>query len=466
MIANTDLGGPTGSMPRLKDVHRLTAAEIVEIVATGQATPSEIVDGLVRRIEALDPTLHAWTAVDPSNAKEQATALVQPHGGCLHAVPVGVKDVFNTQYYATEKGSSAWSGYRAGNDARCVSYLRWHGAIVLGKTDTAELAVHAGVRARNPHQLSRHPGSSSSGSAVAVSSGMVPVALGTQTGGSIVRPASWCGVYGMKPSFGLVPRTGVLKTSDTLDTVGFFSRSSADLPLLLDALRVRGDNFPVHERRLAALGSPPSRPWRIAFAPAAPSRTESQASSALKVFRNHLDAEDGFQTFDFNLPAATQEFYDVHRRIYHSDLGYYLRSEMARHPGELSDVLLAILEDAKSVSGRDYAAALQQQAEIASVLDAELASLDIDAVFTLASDGEAPLVAEPARHDDWNPLWTLAWLPVVSVPAFKTASRLPYGLAVVGRRYSDYRLLKLLQALHAAGVLPEAVEPVEPPFLP
>ena len=159
-------------------------------------------------------------------------------------VPFGVKDIFNTIDLKTEMGSETWKDHNAGNDARVVSVLRHQGYTPIGKTVTAEFAVHHLNKTKNPHSIDKTPGTSSSGSAVAVATGMVPFALGTQTAGSIIRPASFCGVWGMKPSFGLIPRTGSLKTTDSLDTIGFLSSYGTDMREILNLLRVKGPNYP------------------------------------------------------------------------------------------------------------------------------------------------------------------------------------------------------------------------------
>src|SRR3990167_8157472 len=186
----------------------------------------------------------------------------------LECIPVGVKDIYNTADFPTQMGSPLWKDFTPGNDARAVYHLKRQGANIVGKTVTAEFAVHALDKTLNPYDATRTPGTSSSGSAVAVSMGMVPAATGTQTAGSIVRPASFCGVYGCKPSFGTIPRTGMLKTTDSLDQIGFFTVHAEDLRRLFDSMRVKGENYPISNAALADESRQKSKgdKWRVGFA--------------------------------------------------------------------------------------------------------------------------------------------------------------------------------------------------------
>jgi Asp-tRNA(Asn)/Glu-tRNA(Gln) amidotransferase A subunit family amidase len=447
------------------DLCGLTASELVRLIERRDVSAIDIASACVARTDALNPELLAWVSYDADYIMAQAADVDAGRlTGRLAGVPVGIKDIFNTLHYPTQKGSGAWAGYQAGNDARCVSYLRWQGGVVFGKTDTAELAVHANGRARNPHSLARNPGSSSSGSAVAVAAGMVPVALGTQTGGSTIRPASWCGIYAMKPSFGMIPRTGVLKTTDTLDTIGFFGRSVPDLEVMLDVLRVTGLNFPVHEREIARFAGTPAK-WRIAFVGSDlwPD-TPPYARASLDALRDRLATYPGVEIVDARLPQSVHGFHALHRRIYHADLGYYLRNEMHKAEDTFSEVLRDIIEDAKTLAADDYPRALAEQAALAGEIEAFFTRHHLDAVFCLASNGSAPIGAEPALHRDLNPLWTMTWLPVVNVPLFRDPDGFPFGLAVSGPKFSDFRLLRLLRLLSASGAVPERTDIVGPPF--
>ena len=228
----------------------LSAGEGTRRIRSRELSAVEWARSCAERVEELESGVGAWAYFDREKVLAQARCLDKKiaHGqtlGELCGVPIGIKDTFNTQDMPTSMGSPIWEGFRPGNDARVVFYLRQADGVIAGKTVTAEFAVHAPGKTVNPHAPGYSPGTSSSGSAAAVAAHMVPLALGTQSAGSIIRPASYCGVYGFKPSFGLVPRTGILKTTDTLDTVGVFARVPEDLNLLFEVIRVHGENFPV-----------------------------------------------------------------------------------------------------------------------------------------------------------------------------------------------------------------------------
>jgi Asp-tRNA(Asn)/Glu-tRNA(Gln) amidotransferase A subunit family amidase len=223
--------------------YEMTAVDAATALGKGQMSVRELVDSCLARIEELEPRIGAWACTDPDLARSRADELdarkkVGSGGaGPLFGLPIGVKDVFNTARFPTAMGSPIWNGFTPGNDARVVSDLELADAVIMGKTVTAEFAVHYPGKTVNPYDYERSPGTSSSGSAAAVACQMVPLALGTQTAGSTIRPASFTGIYGYKPTFGLIPRTGILKTLDTLDHVTFFARCSADLRLVMDATR-------------------------------------------------------------------------------------------------------------------------------------------------------------------------------------------------------------------------------------
>lgn len=239
---------------------------LVEMTTSGAVTVSEVAEAFLSRIGEVEDRIHAWETFDPDYVREQAEALDAKRAagdatGSFFGGPIGLKDIINTKRLPTHMGSPIWKDHHAGNDARVVAHLLWEDGLILGKTVTAEFAVHEPNGTVNPHCLTCTPGTSSSGSAAAVASGMAPAAIGTQTAGSLIRPASFCGVYGFKPTFGWLPRTGILKTTDTLDQVGFHSRDAHDLRLLFETTRVRGRNYYLKEERLAE--NPNRGKWRV-----------------------------------------------------------------------------------------------------------------------------------------------------------------------------------------------------------
>src|SRR5918912_700941 len=234
------------------ELFRLSASEASERIKNGDFTAVELTRSCLNQIERHEANVRAWAYLNAELALDQARAIdkklaAQERTGPLAGVPVGIKDIFNTKEMPTQMGSPIWRNFTPGNDARVVHYLKMADAVLIGKTVTAEFAVHAPGPTLNPHNPEYMPGTSSSGSAAAVAAYMIPLALGTQTAGSTIRPASYCGVYGFKPSFGVLPRTGMLKTTDSLDTIGLFARTIEDVEKLFDPVPVsRTDHLFIH----------------------------------------------------------------------------------------------------------------------------------------------------------------------------------------------------------------------------
>ena len=232
------------------ELFELGAVQCAKAIRKRKLSCVELAKALCSRVERYDHLIRAWECFDPGIPLLAAKRIDEKiekgmKVGKLAGVPIGVKDIFSTEDMPTGMGSPIWKEFTPGNDARVVARLRLHEMIVMGKTVTAEFAVHTPNGTRNPYDIDYSPGTSSSGSAAAVAAGMVPLALGTQTAGSVIRPASYCGIFGFKPSFGLIPRTGILKTTDSLDTVGVFSRTAEDLEAFLNEAIVTGPNWPI-----------------------------------------------------------------------------------------------------------------------------------------------------------------------------------------------------------------------------
>jgi Asp-tRNA(Asn)/Glu-tRNA(Gln) amidotransferase A subunit family amidase len=422
-------------------------------------TPESIARHCIEQVESLDGTALAWVDFNGNALLKaaQATALRLAQGESirpLEAMPVGVKDIFNTSDFPTQMGSPLWAGFTPGNDARAVFNLKRAGGLVPGKTETAEFAVHTLGHTLNPWAPDRTPGTSSSGSAVAVALGMVPAALVTQTAGSIVRPSSFCGVWGMKPSFGLIPRTGMLKTTDSLDTVGFFASHATDLGRLLDSLRVHGRDFPLSDRAFndqARQAPPTMRPWRVGIVRSHVwSYVPAYAQQALRRWAHKLATDPRYEIEDATLPGEMDESHAVHATIYNRALAYYFKAEFQK--AELvSPMMNALIEAGQRISPAAYAQALDRQVDLSRVM--ERFTREFDVLITLSTAGEAPL-----RHVEELPdsalMWTLTQLPAVSAPVFKSPGGLPFGLQLVARRYNDPLLLKFIDEAVARGHLP------------
>lgn len=443
------------------DFRRHGVRELRAGYASGEFTPADVAQACRVAVARHEFDVHAWVRFDGDllHAAAATTAARLARGEplrSLEGVPVAVKDIFNTADFPTQMGSPLWSGFTPGNDARAVFHLRRAGALIPGKTVTAEFAVHTLGKTVNPWAPERTPGTSSSGSAVAVAMGMVPVALGTQTAGSIVRPASFTGVWGFKPSFGLIPRTGMLKTTDSLDTVGYFVGHAADLGPVLDALRVDGRDYPISHAAfndVARQAAPVDRPWRVALLrPQVWSRAPGYARQAVEgwAWLAQRSRACAVEIVEPELPFELAECHRVHATIYNRALAYYFKAEHER--AELvSPVMKALIEAGQRITPAEYEAALARQVELVRIADKFMR--DFDVAVTLSTAGEAPL-----RHVEEAPdsalMWTLAQLPALSAPVFRSPRGLPFGLQLVARRYNDPLLLKFVAEAVRAGLLP------------
>ncbi len=441
----------------MSSVWELGVADVRDEIAAGRLTPREAVEACLERIEACEDAVGAWEHLDGDAALAESDA-ARP--GPLHGVPTGIKDIFNTRDMPTTMGSPAWAHFTPGNDARVVHYARQAGSIVLGKTVTAEFAVHTPGKTRNPHDGSRSPGTSSSGSAAAVACGMVPWALGSQTAGSIVRPASYVGVYGFKPSYGSIARIGMLKTTDTLDQVGFFTRSVGDLAPVFDVLRVHGADYPLVYETLdrhvpAAFGDRRPRIGLVTDALDVWELATEEARAALLDLGERLEAA-GVDVVPAS-PPGVADAHDVHEVIYDRCIAYYFDRE-AREGTLVSDVIREMWAKGRTIGTDEYRAALARQA----VAQREFAAFaaGFDALLTLSTAGPAPAFGEPDVKDSAL-IWSLTGSPVVSAPLFRADDGLPYGAQFVAARFQDYALLDLLGWLEERELLP-VIEPVTP----
>lgn len=443
----------------------MSAVGIIERIREGKWTSVEWVRSSLARIRECEDRLHAWVALDEEGALEEAALLDEKRRQGnptppLEGAPLGVKDIFNTERLPTQMGSPLWACFTPGNDARVVATLRRHGCLVLGKTATSEFAVHAPGPTVNPHDPRHTPGTSSSGSAVAVAAGMVPWALGSQTAGSIIRPASYCGVYGFKPSFGLIPRTGMLKTTDTLDHVGFFARTVDDLRLLLDQARVSGPDHPLVMQHLEPwMGRPQPALWRVGLVRGPKwDHAEPYAQSALENFARQLGGCPGIHLQEFSLPALFGQVHDAHQRIYCRSLAYYFKQE-AEHPERISASFRSMIEEGRRVSPQEYQEALQFQAQAAAALEEFFRIHEMDILLSLSTGGEAPSGLDSPDRPDSCLLWTFCGVPVLNLPVFAGPQGLPYGAQIVAPRYRDYPLLQFSRFLWERERIPSAPFP-------
>jgi Asp-tRNA(Asn)/Glu-tRNA(Gln) amidotransferase A subunit family amidase len=429
--------------------HTLGIVEAVELLRNGQCTSTDLVRDCLDRIRALEPVVHAWSCIDEAGALEQARGLDEAASrgeasGTLHGVPVGIKDIVDTAGIPTEYGCRVFSGRVPDTDAWLIGRLREAGAVIPGKTVTAEMATFAPGPTTNPHDAERTPGGSSSGSAAAVAAMMVPGAVGSQTNGSMIRPASFCGVYGFKPTYGLIPRHGVLAQSPFLDQMGVFARSLEDVAVLAEAVigNHPGDPATGTARPRPPLarvcGEAPAVPPRFGFVRTA---AWDQADAVTREGLESLVARLGGQAVDIDLPAAFDAVWGWHKIINEADIAanygpYFEDGGMDR----ISESLRGQIERGGAVWAVDYLHARAQR----EMMNARLAEIfsRCDALITPAATGEAPRDLTVTGNPVFCTTWTLAGTPAVSLPLLKGDNGLPIGVQLVGARHDDARLLR------------------------
>ena len=427
----------------MSDPFRLTASEAARRIAEGRLTARALVESCLERIASRESEVAAWAHIDADQALAEARARDQstPRGP-LHGVPIGIKDIMNTADLPTSYGSRAYHGHRPGADAACVALARAAGAVILGKTVTTEFAAMSPGKTRNPHNPAHTPGGSSSGSAAAVADFMVPLAFGTQTAGSIIRPASFCGVVGMKPSFGLVAPAGTKVLAPGLDTVGGFARDVADMALFLAALTDRPELRPAAPAQRPRIGLYRPQPW---------DKAQAETVAALEAARDAL-ARAGAQMTehgpfpDFDGLVAAQNAIMTH------EAARNLAWERLCRGSEIMPRTAAMLAEGMAVTAAAYDAARAQAAAARSRLGAFFA--DVDVMLVPAAPGEAPALATTGDAV-FNRPWTLLHVPCLTLPAGRGPGGLPVGVQLVGRIGDDARLLAVAlfaeAALAAAG---------------
>lgn len=426
----------------------LSACEAAEKISVGWLTSVELVTACLDRIEQTDGQIKAWSYIDREHALAQAKELDdrRAHGkpmGKLHGIPVGLKDIIDTKDFPTERGTAIFEGRKPERDARIVDRLREEGAVILGKTVTTELAFLHPSHTCNPHNPEHTPGGSSSGSAAAIAGYHVPLAIGTQTNGSVIRPASFCGVYGFKPSNGVVSRTGLLQTSKTLDQVGCFGRSLDDVALLIDAISDYDpddqNSFPTARPKMfagakSAVPVEPNLAWfDLPFA----DRLSSDTTDGLNEIIDAL----GDQVERIQAPDNFAELLDTQRIIHEYEIIQHLKETFENDFEKLSASLKPVVERARTISNEEYNHALDIKSQFESFFREFF--MDYDAILTPSSTGEAPPISDGGTGDPaFCTLWTLAGLPCLNMPMLVGSNGLPIGTQLVGAYEEDDRLLR------------------------
>ena len=432
------------------DPHRLAALGAIEARArlvAGDFTATDYARALLARIDEREPAVQAWAHLDPAHVLAQAAAADRVHAsgethGPLFGLPVGVKDIVDTADLPTENGTVLHEGRQPQADAFAVRQVRAAGGWILGKTVTTELATYAPGKTRHPQDPAHTPGGSSSGSAAAVAAGMVPLAIGTQTNGSVIRPASFCGVVGYKPTAGLIPRTGALVQSPSLDAIGVFGRSVEDVALLAEALAGHDAQDPLSRLRatpplLRLAQAEPPRPPSLGWA--ATPFWDRVAADAQAAFEGLLAAL-GDRVAPVALPATAADAVAWHRTVMEAEIAGSFEDEYERGRGRLSASLRGQIERGRQTTAVAVRRALAQVPNLLRALD-DLFDRH-EALLTPATLGTAPAGLASTGDPLMCTLWTFLGLPALSLPLLRGANGLPLGVQLVGRRGDDARLLR------------------------
>ncbi|MCW3475035.1 amidase [Limobrevibacterium gyesilva] len=418
----------------MSDPADLTATEATRRIRSGRLSTAALLEACLDRIDAREGQVRAFAHFDAAQARR-----AKPVDGPLYGLPVGVKDVLDTSDMPSEYGSPIWAGHRPLADAACVAWTRAAGGVILGKTVTTEFATRKPGPTTNPANPAHTPGGSSSGSAAGVAAGFFPLAFGTQTAGSIIRPAAYCGVVGFKPSFGSIPRLGMKVMSDNLDTIGVMARSVADCALFAGTVANRD------------LGDPDARLDRAPHIGLCRSPAWDKAAPETQVLWERVTgavARAGAALQERELPEAYRALDTAHPLVMNAESGRSMGWELLTARTQISDVLRERLEWGLAHPTAELDAAL---AVFARLQDGVPALMDgVDILLTPAAPGEAPAGLEWTGDPAFNAYWTALHVPCVTVPAGTGPNGLPLGIQIVGRRGDDRRTLAWAQWVAAA----------------
>jgi amidase len=428
----------TARKPAATPLNELTATEIVRAVTDGTASCEAVARACLERIAAREPQVEAWQYLDPEYVIAQARALDKrtPHGP-LHGVPFAIKDIIDTCDMPTEYGSPIHAGHRPRADAACVALGRRAGGLLMGKTVTTEFANQTPGKTRNPFDPARTPGGSSSGSAAAVADHMAALAIGTQTTGSTIRPASFCGVFGYRPTYGDLRLSRVMEASGSLDTLGLIARSIEDIALYRDVLLGVTPEPLTAESGAPRIGFCRTHLWPI---------LEPTTQRLLEDAAERL-AQAGAKVSEVTLPAEFERLMDAHRWISSFEFARNFTWEIENHWERISERLRnGRLKDGLSCSFERYREARAFAEQCRAMMNDLFGECDV--LLTASATGEAPLGLQSTGNAAPSTLWTALHVPSVTVPVFKGPAALPVGAQLIARRNDDRRLFTAARWLH------------------
>ncbi len=425
----------------LRPLWQLTASQASTLMQQGRLSSEQYVRACLDRIAEREPQVKAWAHVDADTALAQARACdAQPRRSALHGIPVGLKDVIRSFDQPTRFNSPIYANHRPNEDAHSAEVLRLHGAVILGKLQTLEFACGGQFPPTcNPWDLARTPGGSSSGSGAAVADGMVPLALGTQTGGSTIRPAAFCGAVGMKPTWGRIPFDGIKSFAAHLDTVGLFARSADDLALLLEAYALLETEPP---------GVPPLRQLKLAVCRTPLwAQAEAVAQYAFAAFLERLRAA-GVQLSELAWPEELAAINTWQDEVMQDGGRSAFLPELLKAPELLHQDFKNKLSNHLQLTPAGMRLALDRIAQARMTFESAMG--DADAVIGLSAPGPAPLGLHSQGMATFNRLWTALQVPCISLPLLWSPEGLPMGLQLIHRRYEDHRLVTVARTLESA----------------
>jgi len=429
-------------MPSIKT----SAVEMVQAIKKGEISSEDLVKSYIEQIKKKEKDIKAFQFFDEELALAQAKKLDALHQadqhGDLHGIPVGVKDIFDTIDMPTEDGTEIHKNNPSLNDCTVVSKLKQAGAVIMGKTVTTELAYYSPGKTKNPHDLSRTPGGSSSGSAAAVASHMVPLAVGSQTNGSVIRPASYCGVVGYKPTKGLISRHLVMQISRTLDHVGVLANSIEDAALISEQL-VGHDNQdpdtslnPKPKLLAASRQKPPMEPLLAYIKLPFIDKLDEDSTEGFKEVKDELKG----QVDEIELPKGFGKIPEWHKVIMESDMASSFSEEYKKSKNKLSDKIIEAIERGMKYTSVEYNNALSQ-IDVANAYFKQFFH-DYDAILTPSATGEAPKDLKSTGDPIFCTVWTYCGMPSISLPLLQGKNGMPVGVQLVSSLFDDERLFR------------------------
>mgnify|MGYP003311096843 CR=1 FL=1 len=435
-------------MPNSRPLNQLLATEALAGMEAGDFSSEELTAACLTRIEAREETVQAWVHIDPDQAMAQALVkdTERDNGatlGPLHGIPLALKDIFDTHDMPTENGSNLYAGRRPAVDAFATMLLRQAGAVILGKAVTTEIALMTPNKTKNPHDPSRTPGGSSSGSAAAVASLMAPLSIGSQTGGSVIRPASYCGVVGYKPTYGLISRNGVLKTSEKLDHIGMFGKTVEDVALLAKVL-IKKDKFDsatvdysadglLEETKKGPLFEPKFIFYKTDYWKNVEKKSREAFEYFIKSFKNNIEI--------FDAPSYFKDIHKYHQIIYETDLANNFGLYYKKYKKELSKPMQDAIVNGNKHSAKEYAKAIDFMKT--SYESHEEVFKEYHGVLSPSSPGVAPKSLKSTGSAEFNRVWSYLGTPCISLPLLKGESEMPLGVQLIGAKFDDHKFLGL-----------------------